>query len=238
MGQDIRELLKNDKFFDAPQIEGLSEDHDLRFLDKLNAALPEEGEGDVKTEIPQGFLDKLNAALPEEEVAEVQDEVKEITLPSSRKKAYYSIAASAAVLFALSSYFFTETETNLQQAPAENVYQLSDNSKEIIPSLADVSPEFKKVEDYYLASINLELANLKVNSENKSIVDSFMKQLSKLDEEYKLLQKELHSQGTLTISLEALIDNLQMRLELLQQLKQNLKNINEPNTTTYQNLQA
>lgn len=231
MGQDIRELLKNDQFLDIPQIEGLSEDHDLRFLDRLNAVLPEEEE---TVEVAQDFLDRLNAALPEEEV----EEKEEKALSFLNKKTYYSIAASAAVLFALSSFFFTETETNLQQPPVENVYQLSDNNNEIIPSLADVSPEFKKVEDYYLASINLELANLKVNNENKSVVDSFMKQLSKLDEEYKLLQRELHSQGTLTISLEALIDNLQMRLELLQQLKQNLKNINEPNATTYQNLQA
>ena len=234
MGQDIRELLKNDQFFDTPQIEGLSEDHGLRFLDKLNESFPEEGQ-EEESEVPQSFLDRLNAALPEEEVeSELPNEVAK----SSNKKMYYSIAASAVVLLTLGSFFFAKTETNLQQPPVENVYQLSDNNKEIIPSLADVSPEFKKVEDYYLASINLEIASLKVNKENKSIVDSFMKQLSKLDEEYKLLQKELHSQGTLTLSLEALIDNLQMRLELLQQLKQNLKNINEPNTTTYQNLQA
>lgn len=207
MGQDIRELLKNDSLFDVPQMQELSSDHELRFFDKLNEALPEE-----------------------EAITKV------VAMP--KRKANYTMAASAAVVLALGGFFFTQTNSNLQQEPSESVYNLSKNESEIIPSLADVSPEFKKVEDYYLASINVELANLKVNDDNKSIVDSFMKQLSKLDEEYKILQKELHSQGTLNLSLEALINNLQMRLELLQQLKQNLKNINESNSTTYQNLQA
>lgn len=207
MGQDIRELLKNDSIFDVPPMDDLSADHELRFLDKLNAALPEE------------------EAVP-----------KVVAMPKRKKN--YTIAASAAVVLALGSFFFSQTNSNLQQEPTETVYNLSKNESEIIPSLADVSPEFKKVEDYYLASINVELANLQVTNDNKSVIDSFMKQLSKLDEEYKLLQKELHSQGTLNLSLEALINNLQMRLELLQQLKQNLKNINESNSTTYQNLQA
>ena len=207
MGQDIRELLKNNQMFDVPQMQEMSSDHELRFLDRLNEALPEEEETPKVVEMP-------------------------------KRKANYAIAASAAVVLALGSFFFTQMDSNLQQSPNETVYNLSKNDGEIIPSLADVSPDFKKIEDYYLASINVELANLKVNGDNKSVVDSFMKQLSKLDEEYKNLQKDLHSHGTLNLSLEALIDNLQMRLELLQQLKLNLKNINENNSTTYQNLQA
>lgn len=207
MGQDIRELLKNNQLFDTPQMEGMSSDHELRFLDKLNEALPEE-----------------------------EETPKVVAMP--KRKANYAIAASAAAVLALGSFFFTQMDSNLQQSPTETVYNLSKNDGQIIPSLADVSPEFKKIEDYYLASINVELANLKVDGDNKTIVDSFMKQLSKLDEEYKNLQKDLHNHGTLNLSLEALIDNLQMRLELLQQLKLNLKNINESNGTTYQNLQA
>lgn len=207
MGQDIRELLKDNQFFDVPEMQEMSSDHELRFLDRLNEALPE-----------------------------TEETPKVVAMP--KRKANYAIAASAAVLVALGSFFFTQMDSNLQQSPSETVYNLSKNDGQIIPSLADVSPEFKKIEDYYLASINVELANLKVNGDNKNVVDSFMKQLSKLDEEYKNLQKDLHNHGTLNLSLEALIDNLQMRLELLQQLKLNLKNIHESNSTSYQNLQA
>lgn len=206
MGQDIRELLKNESVFDNSHIEEMSEGHSMRFLDKLNAELPEE-----------------------------KHTPKVVSLP--KRKINFRIAASAVIVLALGSFLFSNSSFNLQQSSKEDVFNLSNNDNENIPSLADVSPEFKKVEDYYLASINVELANLKVNAENKNVVDSFMKQLSTLDKEYKLLQKELHSQGTLSISLEALIDNLQMRLELLQQLKTNLKNINE-HSSSYKNLQA
>jgi len=206
MGQDIRELLKNESVFDNSHIEEMSEGHSMRFLDKLNAELPEEK-----------YTPKV------------------VSLP--KRKINFRIAASAVIVLALGSFLFSNSSFNLQQSSKEDVFNLSNNDNENIPSLADVSPEFKKVEDYYLASINVELANLKVNAENKNVVDSFMKQLSTLDKEYKLLQKELHSQGTLSISLEALIDNLQMRLELLQQLKTNLKNINE-HSSSYKNLQA
>ncbi len=206
MGQDIRELLKNESVFDNSHIEEMSEGHSMRFLDKLNAELPEE-----------------------------KHTLKVVSLP--KRKINFGVAASAVIVLALGSFLFSNSSFNLQQPSKEDVFNLSNNDNENIPSLADVSPEFKKVEDYYLASINVELANLKVNAENKNVVDSFMKQLSKLDKEYKLLQKELHSQGTLSISLEALIDNLQMRLELLQQLKTNLKNINE-HSSSYKNLQA
>lgn len=207
MGQDIRELLKNNKLFDVPQMQDMSSDHKLRFFDKLNDTFPEEEE------------------LP-----------KVLAMPT--RKIHYTIAASAAVVLALGSFLFSKMDSNLQQLPTETVYNLSKNDGQIIPSLADISPDFKKIEDYYLASINVELANLKVNGDNKSVVDSFMKQLSKLDEEYKNLQKDLHSHGTLNLSLEALIDNLQMRLELLQQLKLNLKNIHEHSSTAHKNLQA
>lgn len=171
MGQDIRELLKDNQFFDVPEMQEMSSDHELRFLDRLNEALPE-----------------------------TEETPKVVAMP--KRKANYAIAASAAVLVALGSFFFTQMDSNLQQSPSETVYNLSKNDGQIIPSLADVSPEFKKIEDYYLASINVELANLKVNGDNKNVVDSFMKQLSKLDEEYKNLQKDLHNHGTLNLSLE------------------------------------
>lgn len=214
MGQDIRELLKNENFFDDSHIPEMSQNHQSSFLDKLNENFPQQ---------------------EEVEPIELPSENKVVALFASSKKRNYTVAASVTVLIALTSYFYPY---NVQQTSNDVVYSLNDNSAEVIPSLAEVSPEFKEVEDYYLASINVELASLQVNDDNKSIVDSFMKQLSRLDDEYKVLQKELQNDGAHTYTIEALINNLQMRLEMLQQLKQNLKNINENQTDTYQNLQV
>ncbi|WP_010523374.1 hypothetical protein [Aquimarina agarivorans] len=210
MGQDIRELLQNDKFR-SQSSSAINKGHELRFLDKLDAAFPE-------------------ATVPNNDVVSLK----------KNNKWYMSIAASVVVTLGLGTYVLTglKTNTKVQQSNDLSVYNMSVANDMVLPTLADVSPEFKKVEDYYLTSINIELAQLKVNDDNKSIVDSFMEHLSQLDEEYKTLQKELRQDGTNSQTLEALIQNLQMRLELLQQLKEKLENLHEYTNPTYKNLQA
>ena len=217
MGQDLRELLQNESFKDLNT--DIQENHELRFLDRLNASFPEENSDSVKDEPTTSSIVPLYRR--------------------TKSKWYMSIAASAVITLGLGTFFFTQNDpipANLQQPAQLSVYNAS--TKGDLPSLADISPEFKKVEDYYLTSINVELAQLKVNDDNKHVVDSFMEQLSKLDSEYKLLQKEMQTHGANTQTLEALIENLQMRLELLQQLKIKLKNLNEYTKPAYQNLQA
>ena len=215
MGQDLRELLQNESFKDLNT--DIQENHELRFLERLNASFPEEN---------------LVISLP------LEKSEKPSIFKLSRKW-YSSIAASVIAVLGLGTYLITQdnsTPVNLQQTDQLSVYNASTTGE--LPSLADISPDFKKVEDYYLTSINVELAQLDVTEDNKHIVDSFMEQLSKLDKEYKLLQQEMQTQGPNTQTLEALIQNLQMRLELLQQLKSKLKNLNEYTKPTYQNLQA
>lgn len=104
--------------------------------------------------------------------------------------------------------------------------------------LSDVSPEFKKIENFYLASLNIELAKLNVNDENRALVDSFMTQLAELDKEYKRLNAEIKENGINENSVEAMISNLQLRLELLFKLKNKIKDINESQNNSYENLKA
>jgi len=89
-------------------------------------------------------------------------------------------------------------------------------------SIGDLSPGLKKVEDYYMAGINLQLASLKIAPENKELVDGYMSQLSILDKEYKKLNLELNREGPTEATITALIDNLKLRLELLFKLKNKL----------------
>jgi hypothetical protein len=101
-----------------------------------------------------------------------------------------------------------------------------DSSREI--SLGDLSPDLKKVENYYVANINLELSKLEVSDDYKGLVDSYMLQLSDLNTEYKKLNMELNQLGPNDQTISALIENLQLRLQLLQKLK---KKLNELNTS-------
>lgn len=91
--------------------------------------------------------------------------------------------------------------------------------------LSDISPDFKKVEDYYLASINLEITRLEINDENKELIDSFLKQLAALDKEYQRLNKEITESGISEEMVNAMIENLKLRVELLSKLKRKLSEL-------------
>ncbi len=93
-------------------------------------------------------------------------------------------------------------------------------------TLGDVSPSLKKVEDYYLASINSELAQLSYTPENKVVFDGYLEQLDELNKEYENLTLELTKSGPTELTVNALIDNLKFRLNLLYRLKGQLKTLN------------
>ena len=158
------------------------------------------------------FLKKLDAALPEE------------TSVKNRFSIFY-IAASIVVLIgmALGAYqFFNNSET------IENQIVDSDqptNEREL-KSLGDISPDLKKVEDYYLANINLELSKVKLTPDNKELFDSYVVRLAELNDEYKRLSVELTENGPNELTVSALIDNLKLRLDLLYRLKEQLSDLN------------
>ncbi|MBE7640464.1 hypothetical protein GUB10_08985 [Salegentibacter sp. BLCTC] len=118
-----------------------------------------------------------------------------------------------------------EKETRLE--PDENSFQLS-----------EVSPEFKKIEDYYMASLNIELSKINITPENKALIDSFMKQMAELDKEYQRLNIEIKETGPNEETLEAMIANLQLRLDLLYKLKNKLKEIKELKDKEYENYEV
>jgi len=80
--------------------------------------------------------------------------------------------------------------------------------------------EQRKKETY-----QMELANLEVSDDNKGVVDGYMEQLEALDAEYKRLNKELNEVGPNDQTIEALIQNLQLRLQLLKKLKEKLNQL-------------
>ncbi len=111
MARDIRELFKDDKVSN----EKMPKNHQDRFLEKLEKALPE----------------KRNS-----------------------KFHWMQIAASAVLLLGLSfgAYHYFQPEKPIEVATTK--------------TLGDVSPGLKKVEDYYLASINLELSKNRIYTRN------------------------------------------------------------------------
>jgi len=125
--------------------------------------------------------------------------------------AYYSMYRGAE---AIGNDSFAETEV----IPEETAPQIT---------LGDLSPDLKKVEDFYTNGINVQLASLEVNDDNKDLIDGYLKRMKELDEEYQRLSTELNDRGPSEATVNAMINNLQLRLELLFKLKNKLKELKE-----------
>ncbi|WP_405569635.1 hypothetical protein [Winogradskyella sp. Asnod2-B02-A] len=154
------------------------------------------------------FLEKLEKELPQQQ-------------QSAFKFGFLNVAASVILLLGLSygAYQFFKMPMN-SVTPNEVV-----NTN--IKTLGDVSPDLKKVEDYYLASINLELSKVQLTPENKELFDGYVERLKELNDEYKSLTIELNDNGPNEATLDALIDNLKFRLNLVMRLKTKLHEYND-----------
>jgi len=143
-----------------------------------------------------------------------------------QKKSYnhwLKIAASILVIVSigLGYQYFNSSEASVNTV-VEN--EVKDEKQQDF-SFGDLSPDLKKVENYYLANISMELSKLELSPETKDLVDSFLEQLNNLNGEYKSLNEELKDLGPNDQTINALIENLQLRLQLLQKLKKKLNEL-------------
>lgn len=131
-----------------------------------------------------------------------------------------SIAASVAVLIAVSIGFFN------QGSSIEN-------------QVAKVSPEVSNTQFYFASLIEDQVKELQAESspETQKIIFDTMLQLKNLETDYGRLEKELLSGGNSKLLLSAMITNFQTRIDLLQDVLEqietikNLKNYNDANYT-------
>lgn len=150
------------------------------------------------------FLDKLDKDLP---------------VKSTRSLfTFLNIAASVVILIGLSFGAYKYLNQSVEEVIPVEVVETS--------PLGEISPQLKKVEDYYLANINLELSKMKVTPDNKEMFDGYLERLEELNNEYAVLADELTTSGPTERTVNALIDNLKLRLNLLYRLKEKLSELN------------
>ena len=127
-----------------------------------------------KFKMPEGhqarFEDRLNKAFPKKR-------------KSGGRKWFFQIAAILVIILAAGGFFYFNSGTSVdpygpqvvetsEEKPVEEKKENTTATKQF--QLSDVSPQYKKIEDYYMASLNMELAKLSINKENKELIDSFM----------------------------------------------------------------
>jgi hypothetical protein len=152
------------------------------------------------------FAEKLNMAFPE---------------TKKFRFTVFQVAASIVVLIGLTfgAYKYLKPEPPINNVATTKPVE--------IKTLGDVSPGLKKVEDYYLASINLELSKMTYTPETKDLFDGYLEQLGELNKEYERLSVELTESGPNELMVNALIDNLKYRLNLLYRLRTQLNDLNK-----------
>lgn len=131
------------------------------------------------------------------------------------------IAASILLLFSLGYWLYQDNGTVVNH----EVVQVKDKSTNEINSLADISPELKKIEEFYVARINYKISNIRISDENKELLEIYFSQLSVLQREYDGLKEQLVIDKVNVEVINAIIENLQLRLQLLQELKKKLDKI-------------
>lgn len=149
---------------------------------------------------------------------------------------WIGVAASFIALLGMALWF-----QNRQADPFETpeiLLQQTDDAATVPKgiSLGDLSPDLRKVEAYYTASINLELANLDISDENREVANDFIMRLGDLNSEYQQLNAELNDIGPNEQTIGAMIKNLQYRLQLMLKLKEKLIELkSSKNETVYSN---
>ena len=171
--------------------------------------------GSFDTEEPreghqQRFLDKLN---------ESQGTISLL----KAKRSYWkplSIAASIVLLIGLGISFYNSPQT-------------------VEARVAEISPEASQTHFYFANLIEQQVKELEQQStpETKAIIDDTMLQLQKLEEDYNKLETDLLNGGDSKLILSAMIMNFQTRIDLLQEVMnqidtiKNLKSYNDENFT-------
>ncbi|MGS2740434.1 hypothetical protein [Sinomicrobium sp. M5D2P17] len=184
--------------------------------------------------IPEGheerFLSRLDSELPEKKVRRVY----------FGKGQVWKIAASFLIFGGIATVLFysmQQKKTGVENTPVITDTRNPVNDVDRI-SLGDLSPDLKKVEEYYVAAINWELSQVEIDDGNKRLFDEYMARLGELNEEYQALNRELNDIGPNEQTVVALIDNLKMRLQLLYRLKEKLQELKNRNNEEISYLQV
>ena len=161
--------------------------------------------------------------------------MKELHKEQPKRKGIYwlSVAASLALLVTLGIQFidYENGGNNGGNSNGNTIVQPKTNNQ---ISLGTISPELNTIETYYVNSINLELSQLELTDENKELIDSYLAKVGELTQEYKSLTQELNTKGVNDQTIDALITNLQLRLQLMKRLKKQLNILKEVNSKDHE----
>ncbi|MBQ4820339.1 hypothetical protein [Aquimarina sp. MMG016] len=199
---------------------------DIRELLKQDKQIPSER---IREGHQQRFMDRLEKELPKQK--------------RGFDYSWIRIAASVVVILSVSFMAFNQfgndkgtTEVvNSTESPVKNsTVVLTKQSS----SVAEIYPDYEQVENTVFTTVKFYLSQIKIDDTNRELVESFMKRLENLDKEYQRLNEEFLKVGPNMQSIEAMKENLTMRLTLLTRLQEKLKELEKIENENYNEIQA
>ena len=176
--------------------------------------------------MPDGHRGQFRELLDKE----FPDESKSVTVFWLRIAAGFILVLAAGIfVYFQQAGSFSQPQQNVVETTADDAGK-AEKVREI--TLGDLSPDLSKIENYYLANINMELASLELTGESEQLIKGYMSRLTELNDEYMALINELNTIGPNQETVNALIENLQLRLDLLYRLKDQLKELKQEENET------
>jgi len=132
---------------------------------------------------------------------------------SNSYKLIYKIAAMLALFFAIG--FIVSN-------------QFTKKNTQVVETLT-IELQVEKIEQQYLANIETEWQSFLALAKDEKLVRRFKKRLNELDKDYKELSENFKSDTNNILVIEALVENLQTRLQLLKDIQKHIKILNQKN---------
>lgn len=146
----------------------------------------------------QEFYDKLKASRPK----------RELTL---NKNYVFKVAAILLVCLAFTIVFYNSNQKVSNQIAEES----------------PIETQIDAIEKQYLASIEFEWQNFINIANDDKLVKRYEDKLENLDNDYKDISNQFEADHNNIIVIEALIDNLKTRLQLIKDIQEHIKLLNQ-----------
>jgi CHASE3 domain sensor protein len=144
-----------------------------------------------------GFLEKLKASAK---------------VPKQTNYAFIYKMAAALVLFVSIGFV---------------VYQQANKNNIEVVKTETIEAQLKNIEMQYLVSIDAEWKNFIALAKDKNLVKRYQQRLNGLDQNYQEMSVRFNDDNNNISLIEALVKNLQTRLQLLKDIQEHIKILNQ-----------
>ena len=154
------------------------------------------------------------------------EETKHALPKNHREEFFEKLKSDKSDASKTSSYLFFKIAAVLVVAVTVSFFMLNKNQVEV-EQKSPLVAQIEAVEQEYLTNIETEWKNFKAIATDSVLVRRYKKKLGELDADYQEISKAFKVDSNNILIVETLIDNLQTRLELLKDIQEHIKILNQ-----------